>query len=187
MIIDRARNVLGERVYHFLAAKFQKHWENTPPGERRSSRRVALAAFVQEHFSQRIIATAQHDDSSERQHHELTAIKRDIEGLHSYGETGRSDSLTAAFGFFGDALFGTSDKEVTARAAAATLDTVIAKLDGIEAGTRGGMNGHTPLRDLEHKLSDQFSAHSERRSGVAEEPPNRRNQIPSPPGMDRNP
>lgn len=154
--------------------------ESTPPGERRSSRSVALAAFVQEHFLRGVADTSVHEESPERQIQELNSIKRDIEDLHDYGRSGRSDALTAAFGFFGDALFGTSDRDIAVRAATSTLDTVIARLDGIEGGGSAGMNRQSALHGLEHRLSDQFSAHSGRRDGGRGEPLTKRNEMPGP-------
>jgi len=181
MNVDRARAVLGERLYHRLVRDFQTHWDVL--ANKTTSRREALAAFVQSHFSQRITEAVTQETSPARQYQDLAAIKQDIEDLHSYGGMGRTDSLTAAFGFFGDALFGSADRNATSHAAIQTLDAINTRLQAIEATTQnqpGGFNAlrnglvddfcrqmpseQVALRDLAHILSDQFSAHSPRRS-----------------------
>jgi hypothetical protein len=186
MAIERARAALGERLYNRLVRDFQTRWDGL--SNKSSTRREALAAFVQEHFSHRIAEAASQDSSPARQYQDLATIKQDIEDLHAYGGMSRTDSLTAAFGFFGDALFGTADRDAATQATTTTLDTVNTRLQGIETKTQsepGGMNAlrnglvddffsHMPneqsaLRDLAHKLSDQFSAHSLRGSGEAEQ------------------
>lgn len=190
MNVDRARAVLGERLYHRLVRDFQTHWDVL--ANKTTSRREALAAFVQSHFSQRITEAVTQETSPARQYQDLAAIKQDIEDLHSYGGMGRTDSLTAAFGFFGDALFGSADRNAATEATAVNLDTVNARLQGIETKTQsqpGGLNAlrdglvddffqHMPneqsaLRGLAHKLSGQFSTHSPRGDGEPEGPQGR--------------